>query len=375
MKILHVIPYFAPAWSYGGTPRAAFEIAKNQVLFGHDVSVLTTDTFDGKSRLNSFEMNNGIKVYRVKNISNYLAWKFHFVTPINLPSIITREFDVVHLHEVRSLLNMVALYSLHVKKIIISPWGTLPHNNNFILIKKILDVFFISILRKKVDISLAQTKHELLILKKYRIGKKQVILPLGIDSKFFSKLPTKAESRKRLKISQKEFLFVYLGRFSPYKGVDRLILAFHKAIKQGLKAKLLLVGRDDGFMAQIMKRLANDNVKSHVIVTGPLYERDRLFAYKAADWFISLPTIYEETSTTCLEALACGVPVITNKYSQVPFISRNDGVWHIGNEINNQKKSILLASKKKYKIDHKKIINIFDWKPITKKILNLYEKK
>jgi len=374
MKILHVIPYFAPAWGYGGTPRAAFEIAKNQVKYGHQVCVLTTDAFDEKSRLKKFEVIDGIKVFRAKNLSNFLTWKFHFVTPVNLPEEVNSNFDVIHLHEVRSLLNILVLLKFKAKKIVLSPWGTLPYNNSLVLIKKVVDFLFLPILRWKVDFSFAQTTHEEKVLKQFKISKFQIIVPLGIDANFFSSLPSKLESRKKLKIDSNELLFVYLGRFSRYKGVDNLIHVFCQAIEKGIEAKLLLVGRDDGFLSQIINTIKNKKIKDRVIVSGPLYEKDRLYAYQAADWFISLPTVYEETSTTCLEALACGVPVITNKFAQIPFMTIEDGVWHIGDKMVDQVNSIILASKKKYKIDQNKVINIFNWQAITKQYLKIYEK-
>ena len=37
MRILHIIPYFYPAWAYGGTCRAAWEVARHVAKRGHEV--------------------------------------------------------------------------------------------------------------------------------------------------------------------------------------------------------------------------------------------------------------------------------------------------------------------------------------------------
>ena len=78
-----------------------------------------------------------------------------------------------------------------------------------------------------------------------------------------------------------------------------------------------------------------DNIPAHVpkelvrsigltfgpeFLDGPLYDKDRLQAYAAADYFVYTPVEYEETSTACLEALACGVPVITTYQAAVPLL-------------------------------------------------------
>ncbi|GBL19513.1 hypothetical protein EMGBS3_12190 [Anaerolineaceae bacterium] len=50
MRILHVIPYFYPAWAYGGTCRAAWELARASVRQGLQVEVFTTDALDAQQR-------------------------------------------------------------------------------------------------------------------------------------------------------------------------------------------------------------------------------------------------------------------------------------------------------------------------------------
>src|SRR5206468_203743 len=46
MRIGFIIPYFYPAFEYGGTPRVAYEFARCLVRRGHEVTVVTTDSGD-----------------------------------------------------------------------------------------------------------------------------------------------------------------------------------------------------------------------------------------------------------------------------------------------------------------------------------------
>ena len=83
MKILQVIPCFAPAWDYGGPLRVCYELSKELVQRGHEVTVYTTDAFNSKNRITkSEEVIDGIRVRRFKNLSNSLANKHNiFLSP------------------------------------------------------------------------------------------------------------------------------------------------------------------------------------------------------------------------------------------------------------------------------------------------------
>ena len=112
MKIVHIIPYFYPAWAYGGTCRAAWELARALVRKGQSVVVYTTDALDENSRSTPASVVvDGVEIHRVRNISNHLAWRRAFI-PFGFGSKFQESLhdaDVVHLHEFRSFQNAVAL--------------------------------------------------------------------------------------------------------------------------------------------------------------------------------------------------------------------------------------------------------------------------
>ena len=51
LKILFVIPYFTPAWGYGGPVNLAHNYAKELVKRGHRVTIYASDALDEKSRI------------------------------------------------------------------------------------------------------------------------------------------------------------------------------------------------------------------------------------------------------------------------------------------------------------------------------------
>src|SRR3990172_10354693 len=112
MKILQVIPHYFPSTYFGGTPVSCHYLAQNLVKLGYKVDVLTTDVFNAKERYRSKgqpEKYANYRIFRFKNFSNRLAYQNRFVTPI--PSLRflwqLRTYDVIQLHEYRSLLNVL----------------------------------------------------------------------------------------------------------------------------------------------------------------------------------------------------------------------------------------------------------------------------
>src|SRR4051794_9730368 len=117
MHVGIVIPYFPPAWQYGGTPRAAFNLARALVDRGHAIRVLTTDS-GGLSRLPSGSASQwrGIEVHYYRNISNHLAYRHRLFLPPAFYTQIEKQLsgcDVLHIHEFRSTLTPRAVRAAH----------------------------------------------------------------------------------------------------------------------------------------------------------------------------------------------------------------------------------------------------------------------
>src|SRR4030065_126624 len=102
MKILQVIPYFVPAWDYGGPLQVCYAFSKQLVANGHEVTVFTTDTLNIKSRI---KKRDGIKIRRFKNLCNYLTYRQHLYFPPGMFLAAQKDlksFDIIHMHEYRN---------------------------------------------------------------------------------------------------------------------------------------------------------------------------------------------------------------------------------------------------------------------------------
>ena len=132
MNVLHVTPYFAPAWACGPVPRAVAELARAQVAAGHQVVVLTTDATAPHERLPSGDQRvEGVRVFRARNISGVARMWLNVSTPVGMRAraralFQSEQFDIVHLHELRTVENLLVVAEASpAVPLVLSPHGTL----------------------------------------------------------------------------------------------------------------------------------------------------------------------------------------------------------------------------------------------------------
>ena len=133
MRILHLTPYYAPAYAFGGVARAVEGMARAQVKRGHDVTVLTTDALDQRRRHRGprDEAVDGVRVLRRPNVWPGLRGRLNLSTPRGMKQAaeaILRERSMsLHVHEFRTLENLLVtpVAQRLGKPIVLSPHGTL----------------------------------------------------------------------------------------------------------------------------------------------------------------------------------------------------------------------------------------------------------
>src|SRR5437899_5541699 len=140
------------------------------------------------------------------------------------------------------------------------------------------------------------------------------IVPNGVPLDQFRFDPELREkSRDALKLKPDEIALLFAGSGWERKGLLFAIQAM--ALCKNRKMRLLVAGRGDEMLYKT-KRLRFWREET-VQFLGEIADISRVYA--AADIFI-LPTIYDPFSNACLEALACGLPVITtgsNGFSEI----------------------------------------------------------
>ncbi len=317
MRILHVTPYYTPAYAFGGVVRSAEIMATSLAARGHDVTVLTTDALDHERRYAGMldEKIGGVRVLRRPNLSPWLRGKLNLSTPRGMKRAaesILPNVDILHVHEFRTLENLLATPVAQAlgRPIVLSPHGTLNLSSGRSRLKSAWDRVLGAGVATRIDHVIALTDTELAEVKSLwkGFGTRQTptgfsVIPNAVSLGEFDARRLAADFRKRYHLGDAPTA-LFMGRLHARKGVDALIEAF-KAADAG-EARLLIVGPDEG-MLPTLRALAGEDRR--IVFTGHLDGDARLGALAAGDVF-ALPATGEGQPMAALEALAAGMPVL-----------------------------------------------------------------
>ena len=327
MKILQVVPYFSPAYAFGGPVKVAFQVSRELVKRGHQVVVWTSDAKDLDSRLTVKPVSivDGIKVHYMRNLSMIPVKKSKiFITPELVSKVKEdiKEFDIVHLHEYRSFQNIVVHHYANKYGVpyVLQACGSLPRIIAKQRLKWIYDVLFGYRLLRDASKVLALSLMEAEQYSEMGVPNEKIaIIPNGIDLSDYVDLPPKFSFKENFNIPKDLKIVLYLGRIHEIKGIDFLVKAYAKLIEKFKDILLVVVGPDDGYLDELRGLISSLNIADDVLFTGPLYEKDKFEAYVDADIFV-LPSRYETFPNVVLEAYACSKPVIASDVMSIPDI-------------------------------------------------------
>jgi len=316
MKILQVIPYFAPAWHYGGPVSAAYNLSKELVKMGHSVTVYSTDVPTPEYRIKENEETiDRINIRRFKNLSNGIASKHKIFLSLSMISAIRnnlKEFDIVHMLEYRTIQNVIARHYAKKHRIpyILQAHGSVETYFQKGALKRLFDCIWGYRILKDASRLIALTSAEAKQYQTMGVSEDRIIIvPNGINLSEFENLPQRGEFRRKYGLNHNLKIILYLARINRIKGPDLLVKSFAELSKEMADVKLVITGPDDGYLPILRKLLKELGSEEKVLFTGPLYGRDKLEAYADADVYV-LPSRYETFPVGVLEACACGVPVI-----------------------------------------------------------------
>lgn len=148
--------------------------------------------------------------------------------------------------------------------------------------------------------------------------------------------PLDKNSNPALAIKQKynlpEKFILFLGTIEPRKNVETLIDAFQILKKQaGFDYSLVLAGKLGWKTNEIRKKIAT---LDDIIMTGFIPEEEKPYIYNLASLFV-YPSYYEGFGFPPLEAMACGVPVITSCNSSLTEICADAAMYVEPHNIND----------------------------------------
>jgi 1,2-diacylglycerol 3-alpha-glucosyltransferase len=218
------------------------------------------------------------------------------------------------------------------------------------------------------------------LLLEYGVKKKKPIyvLPTGVDVKIFKK-DKKAglKLRRRLGLSQKDQILIFVGRMGREKNPEFLLKAF-KEILRRKKVYLLMIG-DGPFLDGLKKLAKNLGIEKNVIFTGVIPHQKIPAYYQASDLFV-FSSLTETQGIVILEALASGLPVVALKddvFKEI-IIDNKNGFLIKGNSLKSFTQKILkiLEKPKLYQrlsAGALKISQNFSQENQAKKLIKIYQ--
>ena len=149
-------------------------------------------------------------------------------------------------------------------------------------------------------------------------GKTRVI-HLGVDPAFGNAKPEDVEDiRRRLRLPSEYILFV--GTLEPKKNVQGLLQAYAR-LKARRDVPPLVIAGQIGWMAEtVFETVEQLRLGASVRFVGFVSDQHLPALIRGATLFV-FPSVYEGFGLPVLEAMACGVPVVTSNRSSLPEIA------------------------------------------------------
>lgn len=165
-----------------------------------------------------------------------------------------------------------------------------------------------------------------LYLEKYAAFKEKfTFVPTWVDTDVFdNSASSKSSLREKLfpaldRVNKKIILFV--GRIQTQKAPLRLIDSFHCYLETNPEARMVIVG--EGNLKNTMMEHAHQlKLEDKIILAGNVNQASLAEYYQAADVLL-LTSNFEGMPRCTLEALACGLPVVTTHVGEVKRVVKN----------------------------------------------------
>jgi len=147
-----------------------------------------------------------------------------------------------------------------------------------------------------------------------------VVVHIGVESEYRPAPAAVVEAFRRQRGLPERFVF-YLGTLEPRKNVTAAVEAFARWVQASgdRETWLVVAGAKGWYYESIFARVQGLGLSDRVWFPGYVPTSELPDWYRAAEVFI-YPSLYEGFGLPPLEAMACGVPVITSNTSSLPEV-------------------------------------------------------
>jgi len=210
-------------------------------------------------------------------------------------------------------------------------------------------------------------------LKKY--NEKVVVIPCGVDTDLFR--PTEG-----IKSTNTIFFLSVLDEFHKYKGLDYLLQAINKVKNRIPDVKLIIGGQ--GILLEYYRDIAITLGLEHNVEFHGFIRPDKIVEYYCSSNVFVLPSVsstQEGFGMVLLEALACGVPVISTEIVGIAqdIVDSNSGIVVTPRNVDQLSSAIIQLlenadlAKRMGVSGRKLVLKKYTWRNVAEKVEELYE--
>jgi glycosyltransferase involved in cell wall biosynthesis len=199
-------------------------------------------------------------------------------------------------------------------------------------------------------------------------------IPIPIDLDEFYIKPDKRILQNIFGLNVDHKIILYLGRFSKVKGIDFIIRVFMDLNRNEPKTDLILVGKGED-EKRLKKMVADLNIKN-ISFLGALAHEDVPNIMNCADVLV-MASYTEGLPSVALEALACGLPVVSTDVGDIDKILINEKLGFVVGQRNEEeyKKKLIKALKisDEFKEERHDAATIYSAPKISQRIIDLHK--
>ncbi len=299
--------------TYGGSGVVATELGKALAERGHSIHFIS---YAIPMRLQKF---SGNIIFHEVETSNYPLFDFPLYTLALASKMVEvvkyEKIDVLHCHYA-----IPHATSAYLAKQMLGPSDikviTTLHGTDITLVG--LEPSFLPTIKFSIEQSDGVTAVSRFLKEKtlthFGIDKEIEVIPNFVDINKYKRI--KAEGVRSEWAPQNEKILVHTSNFRPVKRVQDVIRIFSEVQKK-ISSKLILIG--DGPDRSLCEMLGRElGIQEHVKFLGKQAEIVDLLS--AADLFL-MPSQSESFGLSALEAMACGVPVVSTSVGGLPELN------------------------------------------------------
>jgi glycosyltransferase involved in cell wall biosynthesis len=312
VRILHFLPSLSA--EAGGPARAVLDLCRALATAGHEVTLASANLGEVAHEWEHRPSIAGLRLVQAP-IARLPAFTY-LHRQLNFFAELLGEHDVLHVHGIWEYGNIQIsrLAAAMGRPYIVSVHGMLgswPMRQNGTKKRLFLRLVGLPWLLAAESVHFTAQAEREEAMKRVSV-RRSVVIPNLLDLEPYHSLPPAADAESALQLPSRENPRVlFLSRIHPVKGLDTLLHAVALLKKSGRPVSLIVAGDGQPAYVREMKALtARLGLGSNVVFTGMVTGNLKLSLFQSCD-LLAIPTKHENFGIVFVEALACGLPVLT----------------------------------------------------------------